>query len=51
MDNKELESRVETLEKIVKRMIGESAWDHEVNGTPIRDSANDIGNPDCGSMN
>ena len=48
---KDLESRVEFLEKIIKLMIGESAWDHHLNGTPIRDTANDIGHPDCGSMN
>jgi len=46
-----LEYRVEMLEKIVKRIIGESAWNHEVNGTSVRDSAGDIGNPECGSMN
>jgi len=46
-----LEERVEFLEEIIKMMIGETAWDHHLNGTPIRDTANDIGHPDCGSVN
>jgi len=47
----DLEIRVSFLENMIKRMMGESAWDHHLNGTPIKDTANDIGHPDCGSMN
>ncbi len=47
----ELEKRIEFIEKILKMQMGEDSWDHHLNGTPIRNSANDIGHPDCGSMN
>jgi len=46
-----LEERVEMLEKMLRMQIGDIAWEYHYEGKPIRDTANDIGHPDCGSMN
>ncbi len=47
----QLEKRIEFLEKMLRMQMGDTAWAYHHDGIEPRDSAHDIGNPDCGSMN